>query len=582
MVTAPFSYRPWLSVLLLVCLLMPFSIAKAALTASVDRTVISKDDIIQLTIRSTTGPLDQPDFSEVQKNFNILSQQRNNQYSNINGKGQASYSLILSLSPRDVGTFIIPAFESRGETSQALQIEVSATSVNTQQSQKEVFFDNEINKQEVYAQEQLLFTLRLYHSVGLSGAEITPLKVDNAVIEPVGDQKKYRVVIDGIGYSVVERQYAIFPEKSGELILPELVFSGRAISNPYGYNSRTNRSNVLSAYDYIHTRSTGYTIKVLPKPANYPASKPWLPTSALDIKDSWNNSLPTFTVGKPVTRTLTLSAENLSATQLPKLEIQATPHLKMYPDQPQDKNSTTANGLLGQRSFSIAIVPTVAGKVEVPAIDVTWWNTITKQVEVSSVPAKTLTVLPAAGSSNTAQPSSTPLNAAATPIQNITPASIIKTSSTLWPWLSLVFALLWLGTMFVWWRSRQSVGADVKPNNDFELSPSQQNTRSAYRRFKKACLKNDAKDTRPALINWFRLSHTQQHTQQLKDITQFYQDDVLTNLIQALETLLYGNSQAVDSWQGKALFEAIERLEKNNRQQTGAGSHDRLKPLYPL
>ena len=381
------AHRFWLQVLFLACLsLLPFSMAQAALTASVDRTMISKNDIIQLTIRSDKGPLEQVDFRALEKNFSVINKRRSNQISIINGHQQAIYDLTLALFPKGVGRLTIPAFKSQGETSQPIQIEVSASVADSNQSLEEVFLKTEVSKQEVYVQEQLLFTLRLFHAVGLSEAQLTPLEVENAVVQPIGKQKKYETVRNGIRYSVIEKQYRVIPEKSGQLTLPELAFTGLTASNRNIYSQSS---------QYVRTRSASHVVNILPKPANYPAGEPWLPTSALNISDSWSSATPTLTVGEPVTRTLTLSALNLDAAQLPDLKLPSVTDLNMYPDQAQSKNNVTTAGLMGQRSFATAIVPTKAGDLEIPAIKVIWWNTRTRQIEQSLVPARTLSVLPA-------------------------------------------------------------------------------------------------------------------------------------------------------------------------------------------
>ena len=68
----PYS-RLWLFMLLLACFLLPVNLANAALTASVDRTVISNNDMITLTIRSDTGPIEHTDFSALEKNFSVIN-----------------------------------------------------------------------------------------------------------------------------------------------------------------------------------------------------------------------------------------------------------------------------------------------------------------------------------------------------------------------------------------------------------------------------------------------------------------------------------------------------------------------------
>jgi len=569
----PNSHRFWLSMLLLVCFVLPVNLANAALTASVDRTVISKNDIIQLTIRSDKGPIEQANFSALEKNFSVINKRRSNQISIINGHQKAIYDLTLSLFPIPDGTLTIPAFKSQGESSQPIQIKISTGITDADQSPDQVFLKTDVSKQEVYVQEQLLFTLRLFHAVGLSEAQLTPLVVENAVVRPLGEQKKYQTVRNGIRHSVIEQQYAVTPEKSGQLRLPELVFTGRT----------SNRSTYGQSSQYVRTRSTAHVISVLSKPTDYPSATPWLPTSALNIADSWNKASPQLTVGEPVTRTLTLSALNLDAAQLPDLHLPAVRGLKMYPDQAQSESNVTAAGLIGQRSFSTAIVPTQAGDIEIPAIRVVWWNTDLKQLEETVIPARKLAVL-AATNPTIQTTASTPELASAAPAQGTDPQQNDAVHSGIWSYLTLLFALLWLVTGFMWWRVKQRVGKALNTSVSTELPLEQrkQNLKSTYKIFKNACQKNEPKTARQALLNWFRLSQVDTSIQHLMDITQQYQDNELTSLISVLESYLYGKEKTATTWQGAPLLAAIERLEKSRQQSSKNSASNKLQPLYPF
>jgi len=576
MVMNTLSHRFWQVFTQIACLMLFASSANAVLTASVDRTVVSKNDIIQLTIRSDKGPIEHTDFSALEKNFSVINRQRSNQISIINGNQQAIYDLRLALFPIDEGLFTIPAFKSQDETSQPIEIKVAASAAGSSQTNTEVFLKTEVSKQHVYVQEQFLFTLRLYHAVGLIEAQLTPLKIDNAVVETLGEQKKHQTVSNGIRYSVIEQQYSIIPEKSGQLSIPQLTFTGRS----------ANRSVYGQSNQYLRTRSETHTIKVLPKPADYPAGEPWLPTSALYIADSWRDSTPTLTVGEPVTRTLTVTALNLDAAQLPDIKLPSVTNLKMYPDQAQNENNITAAGLVGQRSFSTAILPTQAGDIEIPAIKVVWWNTDRQQLEETLIPAKTLSVQAAAYSDNqipAAALKTIPVVTSTAETSNIQQSIVDNNNRGIWPYLTLLFVLLWLVTGFMWWRTKQKTAlANNAEVAEFKPLHINQNSKAVYKDFKKSCQNNKPETARKALLDWFRLQYQQPNVPQLSDVTLHYQDTELEHIIRTLESHLYGTEQSPSSWQGTTLLTAIGRLEKTQKQQLKNSPNNSLKPLYPF
>ncbi len=55
-------------------------------------------------------------------------------------------------------------------------------------------------------------------------------------------------------------------------------------------------------------------------------------------------------------------------------------------------NQTNDRGLIGSREDREALVPTRAGSLELPAVDVVWWNTHEDHLERTSLPARTLQV----------------------------------------------------------------------------------------------------------------------------------------------------------------------------------------------
>ena len=549
-----------LTSLLLASIVLSTQMAKAELTTSVDRTQISKNDIIQLTIRSDKGPIGNINLSELEAHFSIINRQHTQQQYNINGQTTVTYGLRLSLFPIDAGIFTIPAFESSGDRSQPIQITVSNKRSDPNLTHEEVILKVTPNKQQVYVQEPLLLTVELYHSVGLRDAQLSSLEVDDAIVSDAGKQTKTEKIIDGIRYSVIEKRYRITPERSGELTIPALHFVARSVDNSF-YNSPSR---------YLRSRSSAHQISVLAKPDNYPANAAWLPTPALSLTDSWSDGVPAITVGDSITRTVTLSALNLEAAQLPDLPQPNVPTLKVYPDKTQNEDTPTGSGLVGQRIFSTAIVATQPGQFEIPPVSITWWNTKTQQLETTALPARFIQVNAAANMTTPniqLEPDASPV---ATEQADSQPSGI-------WPYLTGLFASLWLATLFLWWRKapRKSTTGSLPLS-----SQNEQSKRLAFKAFKKACQANQPNDAKTSLINWFKYRDIKLAAPGLTGIINYYQNDELKRLLGDLDTQLYSANQS--PWQGQNLLQLIEKLEKNRKNTDKRRHKNDLKPLYPL
>src|SRR5690606_19977481 len=118
--------------------------------------------------------------------------------------------------------------------------------------------------------------------------------------------------------------------------------------------------------------------------------------------------------------------------------------LRSYPDQPNLANEATASGLTGSREQREALIATQAGDIQLPAVEITWWNTREDRLERTELAARTLHV---------AENPELQQNPAQTPT---TPTIAIE-GPPLWPWqLScLVLALTTLLGFALWLHARR-------------------------------------------------------------------------------------------------------------------------------
>ncbi|WP_345547631.1 BatD family protein [Microbulbifer aestuariivivens] len=401
-----YTCRPSAAVLML-CMLallgllaLPASArASDLLSATVDRNEIGIDETINLRLRySGTERGGQPDFELLEQDFDILSRQQSNQYRVINGRAESFIEWILVLAPKREGKLFIPSLHHHGEVSDAIPIAVSEPGSRPDAVNRQAFLEVELDKKEIFVQEQLLVKVRLYTTIGLHDIATEALQVPGAHVEKV-DEQRYERRINGVSHAVYELTYAIFPESSGELTIPALTYvavAGRR--DPFSlFNRNTQR---------LRLRSQPQTIQVAPKPDTYTGSH-WLPAASLGIVQSWSQDPDTFTVGEPITRILTLRAEGLRAAQLPPLPKISVDGLKTYPDQPQQDDQTSSNGITGSRIETTAIVATKPGDYQLPPITITWWDTKTGRQRATQLPAFRFTVQGNAAPTNTAPPAGT-------------------------------------------------------------------------------------------------------------------------------------------------------------------------------
>ncbi len=81
----------------------------AELSATANRTVLDSNETLQLRVRLDAQAFrSEPDFSPLQKDFEILSNNRQQQYSSVNGKAESYTDWNLTLMPKRTGIILIP------------------------------------------------------------------------------------------------------------------------------------------------------------------------------------------------------------------------------------------------------------------------------------------------------------------------------------------------------------------------------------------------------------------------------------------------------------------------------------------
>jgi len=552
--------------LLLLCQALFIDAALAAnIQVSVDRNPVNLDESFQIIFSADETPDGEPDFSPLEEDFDILSQSSSNNVSLINGKMSRSVRWTLNAMAKHGGNLDVPAISFGKDASEpvVLQVKQKAAS-NDVNKDEDIFVEVEAKPENPYLQSQILYTVRIYTRVEIARASIDEPEQVDAVIEKLGDDKTFQTQVKGVDYTVTERRYAIFPQKSGMLTIAPLVLTAEVLTNARsGFNgffgstvTRTQR-----------TSSKAISLMVKPAPVAF-TGKHWLAADQLELKEEWSGDLENLKAGEPITRTLTVQAKGSTVGQLPELQRASSEQaVKFYPDQPVLQEQKNADGLLAKRQEKIALIPSKAGEFKLPAIEIPWFNTRTEKMEVARIPETAVRVKGSAPA--TAAAPAKPL--AATPETQAQPLTIEKPAPArrnVWIWVSAALALGWAATLAFFLIRRPRLRPD-RPE------PQAAKDAGAYRQqLKKACANHDPVAAKLALLEWGRQTFD---AHSLGGVAAFC-DARLRDEILVLNQVLYGN--AAEPWQGKKLFQAF--TEHKAREQWTDAKDAALEPLFRL
>ena len=473
-----------------------------------------------------------PDFTPLQTDFTVIGTERSTAYSMLNGQTKTMVQWMVLLTAKKTGMLTIPAIQFGSQQSTPSSIQITEEKVNATQEQpsgalpEEVMLKIEVDRQALLVNEQLIYTVKLYNSQRLLDAQYVPPQVEDALMVPLGEGRRYQTTLAGQQYSVEEQQYAIFPQKSGELSIIAPEFSALV-------------------FDTVPRRITAHVksinIPVKPIPANI-TGKYWLPAKQMAITETYDKSSDTLTEGSTLVRHITIQASGMPAQLLPTLSFKSQAEFNVYPEKPELQNTARQQQLIGRTDTKVTYILNQSGTVTIPALEVPWFNTDTGKEEIASLPARTITIQAVNGTQ------------AKAPVQakQLAPMSPAVKSSLTTPlsherlgwWLAGGFATAWLLTLALW-RFRKTHGsqADTK--------------KAVLKALKAACMKHNAKQAEAVLLRWAVLQSAEGVLMNLYQIERWVQDPALKKELVLLSQALYSQQQTIP-WQGHRLWQAIK------------------------
>lgn len=383
-----------------------FFLIAGEFTASVSNTQVrlSENFLLNLTLKDIS-PDDAPDVSALKENFLIHSQQHLIQKTIVNGKISSSITWKLSLSPKTEGVVQIPPITV--STAQGLlstqSIALNVIKDSTPQSSVDntgINIITKVSNASPYKNEPLIYTALLTSKMPLYNVQTQKMQVEDAIVELLQEPKLEERVIEGVLLNVVEFSYLITPLKTGSLTIPSLPIQAAIPQKRKGhFNSAFNDDfdsfAIMPGFDRLKNftlMSKEIQLDVLPVIAEI---SPWLPAKALSLEEQWPDD-QTLRAGEPFSRGFLIKAEGLKASQLPHLEDLQSPNstFKVYADKPEEQEKVMQGVVHSMRKEQYTLIPQQTGTLVLPEIAISWWDSVNKEKKISTIPARTVQILP--------------------------------------------------------------------------------------------------------------------------------------------------------------------------------------------
>ena len=536
---------------------------------SVDRNELARGETLTLTIRvydQRQGM--QLDLTPLTQDFDVLGTRTSSQIRSINGVTESWTDYVITLFPEKEGELTIPALSILNQTTDPISINVVNAGPRSNQGGDDLYLEIEVNKDSVYVQEQLLFTVRLFYTInGIRNPVFTELEMEDTVTQLIGSPNQYERLIDGERFGVYEKRYVIFPQRSGPLQIPDILFRGEVTDGSSNFVFRNMNTRRVTAF------IEGITIEVKERPASLSRGEGWLPVTGLALEETWSGDLGALKVGDSVVRTLILRAEGLDGAVLPPFSPENVQGLNLYPD-PADISRTFVDGsIVGTRIETTTYVALEAGVIEVPSLDIAWWDVNSDSARTTSLPATRFEVATVEGvlPSEQAIASTQEIQALLEPEPLVDQAMIdaqaeaefiaIDGGLVRWTqWLLIAFVLLLIAIMgkrrfgaasqqlFADWRAAQSPAANEK---------------AAFAALNAACASSSNKAIRDALITWAN-HYCAAEIRSMEDLVRMSPSQELTEQAKSLQSTLFNplSGTPFDSAQLRALTKKLRQAKR--------------------
>lgn len=529
----------------------------ADIVASIDRNPVHLNESFHILFRVEGGLASEPDFAPLEEDFEILAPSRQSSFSMSNGRMTGSMTWDLEVIAKRSGTLTIPPIRFGSSQTTALTVTVLPPEDSDDSADEDapLRLEVEVEPRAPYVQAEALVKIRMLFDTRnrFTDRRISEPQISgaDALLKKLSDGQSYFATRGGTRYEVIERIYDLHAQRSGTLTLGPITLQARTGSLPQGLGFPSHRVQRVN--------SEPIEIEVKPIPAGFPRAT-WLPARDVRLRDNLDDGAVEVAAGEPFTRTITLQADGLTASQLPELATELPAGLRGYPDQPETADDFTNDGIRGTRTQRLAVVPDTPGTLLLPEISVPWWNTLSNSLEYARLPARQLIVRPSAILDGPVQ---------ATDADKVTSPGI---SPGWWPWLAAVLGTGWLLTALLWWYQRRSRGTtDIAMQTVSGAAPG-----ASLKRLRESCSRDDPRGARAALLDWIAAQQPEKGVG--LEYLHEHGDEPLRYALDELERALYG--QHPEAWQGGRLWNAFDPacLERPGQKETDSG----LQALYKV
>jgi hypothetical protein len=186
---------------------------------------------------------------------------------------------------------------------------------------------------------------------------------------------------DGREYSVQRHEFSVFSQRSGPVVIPEFRVRCGGI-----------REFGQEAEEFALMAPSFELEFVLPEGVR--PGRAVVSTSRLELEENWTPRPGTEPVkaGAAFERSVTIRAEDVPGMLLPRVLPEEVPGVSVYTDSARVEDRLQRGEFTGEREERVTYVCSQAGRVQIPAVRIRWWDPETEEWKERELPGVQLEV----------------------------------------------------------------------------------------------------------------------------------------------------------------------------------------------
>ncbi|MBQ8751248.1 MAG: BatD family protein [Alphaproteobacteria bacterium] len=552
------------------------------LNVDIDKNVMTEGDVLYLTIEYDGSSNENPDLSSLQNDFQVVSNSTSKQITLINGVLEQTKKWTVGVKPLRSGKIVIKPIKLGGLSSNYSEVEVKeitdvAYIPDSKNNYNSPYFkiEQSTDLTSAYLNQQVLLYVTIYDSLGLRNGTINideKVKDDWIIVPLLKNPIVKKDVIDGRKMNVINFVYAIFPQKTGELEIPQFSFEGEYIKD-VGFSSPDfGEEFMMFGMDFrnafgqkvpVRMKADAKVLNVLMPKDKTPLNK-WFPVKNLQVS-SFIGQKNNFMVSEAFNQKVIVKATGATQTLLPNIEFPQTAGLKQYPEKPEIKEDIVNGNVVTTATYNVVYIPTQRGNITIPPIEIKWFNVNNNQFETASTNEVNLVI-----AKSDMEEIAFPNDNSVSNETEIEKKEIVKKENNVetkkdYKQIPLIWYLAFGGIvlilLLVMLISKKQSSKNAKYYKKLVIS---------------SILKHDYAQTKIYLLEWAKIKYNNDDIKNFKDVEEYSKDVNFEKELDTINKLLYSKTDEMfDSQNFVKIFKKVDKTKVNNKNK-----QDVLPNLY--